>query len=93
MKLKLKLNELEISRNSLMISERMLNDDILRLTNDIESSSLPNNDNSIKGYDIISVTSSLKDIEKDISDISNFKAASTDEIGALSFKIEQSLFS
>ena len=72
-KLKLKLNELEISRNSLMISERMLNDDILRLTNDIESSSLPNNDNSIKGYDIISVTSSLKDIEKDISDISNFK--------------------
>lgn len=71
-KLKIKLNELDTKRNRLIEDERRLNDDILRLTNEIESSVLPNNDN-MKGYDIVSISSSLKDVEKNIEDVSNFK--------------------
>ena len=64
-KLESRLHELDKEHDRLIFEEKKTNDEILRLTNEIESSSIPEN-SDISGYNLISINDSLTRFEKDL---------------------------
>lgn len=69
-KLESKLHELDKSHDKLVFEEKSTNDEILRLTNEIESSSIPEN-TDISGYSLISINDSLTKLEADLVNIND----------------------